>query len=90
MIYLEYRRNERNAAEKKRKEEEYRRRLDEGVHRDREVRRQMCRQQDCTCLRSVSPEQDGWKFCATALLQKSVSKRVFCLLQKWHPASCRR
>lgn len=37
IIYLEYRRNERNAEEKKRKEEAYRRQLDEGVHRDREV-----------------------------------------------------
>ncbi len=37
VIFLEYRRNERNAEEKKRKEEAYRRQLDEGVHRDREV-----------------------------------------------------
>lgn len=37
VIYLEYRRNERNAEEKKKKEEAYRRHLDMGVHRDREV-----------------------------------------------------
>ena len=39
MLWLEYRRNERNATEKKRKEDDFRRQLDEGVHRDREVRR---------------------------------------------------
>jgi hypothetical protein len=37
VIFLEYRRNERNAGEKKRKEDEFRQRLDDAVHRDREV-----------------------------------------------------
>lgn len=37
VIYWEYRRNERNAGEKKRKEDEFRQRLDDAVHQDREV-----------------------------------------------------
>lgn len=37
VLYLEYRRGERNAADKMQKENEFRRQLDEGVHRDREV-----------------------------------------------------
>ena len=37
ILALEYRRNERNAEEKKRKEEAYRAQLDADVHRDREV-----------------------------------------------------
>lgn len=39
VLFLEYRRNERNAADKKQKENEFRRQLDEGVHRDREALR---------------------------------------------------
>jgi hypothetical protein len=37
VIFLEYRRTERNAFDKKRKEEEFRQHLDDGMHRDREV-----------------------------------------------------
>lgn len=41
VIFLEYRRTERNALDKKRKEDEFRQRLDDGVHRDREVTRML-------------------------------------------------